>query len=73
MKEADPPLWATLDISEAAENLNNPQEAIGFLASAEKTHMSSRSIHFRLMQLYKRTGNLKQVQVEDQWFKSNNR
>ena len=73
MKETDPPLWATLDISEAAENLNNPQEAICFLASAEKTHMTSRSIHFRLMQLYKRTGNLKQVQVEDQWFKSTNK
>jgi tetratricopeptide (TPR) repeat protein len=70
MKQNNPPLWATLDISEAAENLNNPQEAIRFLASAEKTHMSSRSIHFRLMQLYRRTGDLQQVQVENQWFKS---
>jgi len=70
MKQNDPPLWASTDMAEAAENLGDPREAIRVLLAAEKANMSSKTIHFRLIHLYRMTGNLAQAQVESQWFKT---
>ena len=67
MKRTNPPLWASLDYAEAAENLNNPGLAIRTLAAAEKSDASSKSIHFRLLRLYRKTGNVTQANVENTW------
>jgi tetratricopeptide (TPR) repeat protein len=69
MQQANPPLWASTDLAEAEENLGDPKAAIRVLAAAEKANMSSKAIHFRLVHLYRMTGNLAQAQVESQWFK----
>ena len=70
VKGSNPPLWAVLDLSEALQNLDNPQRAIQLLAAAEKENMSNNSIHFRLLRLYRKVGNVEQVHAEDQWLRS---
>jgi predicted Zn-dependent protease len=70
VKGSNPPLWAVLDLSEALQNLDNPQRAIQLLAAAEKENMSNKSIHFRLLRLYRKVGNVEQVHAEDQWLRS---
>ncbi len=70
VNQADPPLWASLDMAEAAEKLDDPQTAIRVLASAERTHMSNQAIHFRLIRLYRRVGNTAQAQAESRWTQS---
>ena len=67
-RRTNPPLWAILDYAEAAENLNNSRLAIHTLEVAEKNNPSNRSIHYRLLHLYKRTGNLSQAGIENRWF-----
>ena len=44
--------------------------AIQLLAAAEKNNMSNKSIHYRLLILYRKTGNLAQVQAENKWLRS---
>jgi len=70
VNQADPPLWASLDMAEAAEKLDDPQTAIRVLASAERTHMSNQAIHFRLIRLYRRVGNTAEAQAESRWTQS---
>lgn len=70
VKQKNPPLWAVLDMAEALENLGDLPRAIQLLAAAEKNNMSNKSIHFRLMILYRKTGNLAQVQAENKWLHS---
>jgi tetratricopeptide (TPR) repeat protein len=70
VKGSNPPLWAVLDLSEALQNLDDPQRAIELLATAEKENMSNKSIHYRLLLLYRKVGNVAQVQAEDQWLRS---
>jgi len=70
VKRSNPPLWAVLDLSEALQNLDNPQRAIQLLATAEKENMSNKSIHYRLLLLYRKVGSVAQVHVEDQWLRS---
>jgi len=70
MKRMNPPLWASLDYAEAAENLDNPKLAIRTLAAAEQNNASSKFIHFRLLRLYKKTGNVTQANVENRWLLS---
>jgi len=67
---ADPPLWAMLDLSEAAQNMDQPQRAITVLASAENIYPSDKSVHYRLMRLYHITGNSAQAEKEQQLFRS---
>ncbi len=70
VEQSDPPLWATLDMAEALEKLDDPQSAIRLLAAAETKHFSDRTIHFRLIRLYRRVGNTAQSQAESRWSQS---
>jgi tetratricopeptide (TPR) repeat protein len=70
VKKNNPPLWAVLDMAEALQNLDDFQGAIKLLAAAEKNNMSNKSIHYRLLILYRKTGNLAQVQAENKWLHS---
>jgi tetratricopeptide (TPR) repeat protein len=70
VKKKNPPLWAVLDMAEALQNLGDLPRAIQLLAAAEKNNMSNKSIHFRLLVLYRKTGNLAQVQAENKWLHS---
>lgn len=73
VKRSNPPLWAVLDLSEALQNLDNPQRAIQLLAAAEKENMSNKSIHYRLLLLYRNVGNAALVHAEDQWLRSDHK
>ena len=66
----NPPLWAVLDMAKALQNLDDFEHAIRLLAVAEKSNMSNKSIHYRLLILYEKTGNLAQVRAENQWLHS---
>jgi hypothetical protein len=57
-------------MAEALQNLGDLPRAIQLLAPAEKNNMSNKSIHFRLLVLYRKTGNLAQVQAENKWLHS---
>lgn len=70
VKRTNPPLWAVLDMAEALQNLDDFERAIQLLVPAEKSNMSNKSIHYRLLVLYKRTGNLVQAQAENKWLQS---
>ena len=70
VKQKNPPLWAVLDMAEALQNLGDLTRAIQLLAAAERNNMSNKSIHYRLLILYKKTGNLAQVQAENKWLHS---
>ncbi len=70
VNKKNPPLWAVLDMAEALQNLGNLPRAIHLLAAAEKNNMSNKSIHYRLLILYRKTGNLARVQVENKWLHS---
>jgi tetratricopeptide (TPR) repeat protein len=65
-----PPLWATLDLSEALEQLGESLEAIALLSNAESEFPSSRAVHFRLLHLYRGIGEKTKVIAEAEWFKS---
>ena len=70
VKQKKPPLWAVLDMAEALQNLNDFARAIQLLAAAEKSNMSNKSIHYRLMILYRKTGDLAKVEAENKWLHS---
>ena len=70
VKQKKPPLWAVLDMAEALQNLNDFARAIRLLAAAEKSNMSNKSIHYRLMILYRKTGDLAKVEAENKWLHS---
>ena len=70
VKQKKPPLWAVLDMAEALQNSNDFSRAIQLLAAAEKNNMSNKSIHYRLMILYRKTGDLAKVEAENKWLHS---
>ncbi len=70
MQQKVPSLWAALDMANALENLGDYQKAIQVLSVTEKTYMSSQSVHYRLLLLYRKTGNVKQLQAENEWMRS---
>jgi tetratricopeptide (TPR) repeat protein len=70
VKQKKPPLWAVLDMAEALQNSNDFARAIQLLAAAEKKNMSNKSIHYRLMILYRKTGDLAKVEAENKWLHS---
>ena len=70
MKQKKPPLWAVLDMAEALQNLGDLPRAIQLLSAAEKNNMSDKSIHYRLLLLYRKTGNLAKVEAENKWLRS---
>ena len=70
VKQASTPLWAVLDLAEAQERLGETQKAISLLSDAESEYSSSRAVHFRLLHLYRSTGNMPKASAEAKWFKS---
>jgi tetratricopeptide (TPR) repeat protein len=70
VKQKNPPLWAVLDMAEALQNLDALQRAIQLLAGAEKNNMSNKSIHYRLLVLYRKTGDRAKVEAENKWLRS---
>jgi tetratricopeptide (TPR) repeat protein len=70
VKQDSPPLWAVLDMAQALQNLRDFAGAIKLLAAAEKNNMSNKSIHYRLLILYRRTGDLARVEAENKWLRS---
>jgi tetratricopeptide (TPR) repeat protein len=64
------PLWAVLDLAEAHEQLGETRQAISLLSNAESEYPSSRAVHFRLLHLYRSTGETAKVAAEAKWFKS---
>jgi len=64
------PLWATLDFAEALEQLGETRQAIALLSNAESEYPSSRAVHFRLLHLYRSTGDRPKTVAEANWFKS---
>ena len=73
VKQAGAPLWAVLDLAEAQEQLGQTRQAISLLSNAESEYPSSRAVHFRLLHLYRSTGEKKKVVAEADWFKSHPR
>jgi tetratricopeptide (TPR) repeat protein len=63
------PLWAMLDLAEALEQLEEKHSAISLLSKAELEYPSSRAVHFRLLHLYRTTGDMPKAVVEAKWFK----
>ena len=54
---SNPPLWAMLDLADAAQNQGNPTKAIEVLVKAEQMHPADRVVHYRLARLYRSNGN----------------
>ena len=69
-KQKNAPLWAVLDLAEALQNLGDLHGAIQLLATAEKNNISNKSIHYRLLILYRKTGDLAKVEAENKWLRS---
>lgn len=69
MKQAETPLWAVLDLAEAQGQLGETRQAISLLSTAELEYPSSRAVHFRLLHLYRSTGELPKAAAEAKWFK----
>lgn len=70
VKQGETPLWAVLDLAEAHEQLGETSQAISLLSNAESEYPSSRAVHFRLLHLYRSTGQMPKVVAEAKWFKS---
>jgi tetratricopeptide (TPR) repeat protein len=70
VKQAGTPLWAVLDLAEAQEQLGETRHAISLLSNAESEYPSSRAVHFRLLHLYRSTGEIPKAAAEAKWFKS---
>jgi tetratricopeptide (TPR) repeat protein len=70
MRQAKTPLWEMLDFAEALEQLGETRKAISLLSNAESEYPSSRAVHFRLLHLYRSTGEMPRATAEAKWFKS---
>jgi len=70
MQQATVPLWATLDLAEALEQLGESDKAISLLSKGELEYPSSRAVHFRLLHLYRGSGNMPKAVAEANWLKS---
>lgn len=64
IQKKNAPLWAMLDLAEASQNLDDPKRAIVVLVNAERSNSSEKVVHWRLMQLYRMTGNTAQYGKE---------
>lgn len=70
VQQAAPPLWATLDLAQALEKLGENREAIHVLATALASYPSSKAVHWRLLHLYRLSGDMQKASAEAKWFKS---
>ncbi len=68
--QATVPLWAMLDLAEALEQLGESEKAISLLSKGELEYPSSRAVHFRLLHLYRGSGNMPKAVAEANWLKS---
>jgi tetratricopeptide (TPR) repeat protein len=64
VRTKDSPLWAMLDYAQASKILDQPKQAIVVLVNAEQSNPSAKEIHWRLMQLYRVTGDSAQAGKE---------
>ena len=69
LQQADKSLWAILDFSDALEHLGETEKAISFLSTAKAEYPSNRTVHFRLLHLYRDTGQRAKAMAEAEWFK----
>ena len=70
MQHRSPPLWACLDFAKALENLGENSEAIHVLDIALASYPSSKPVHWRLLHLYRLSGDMQKASAEANWFKS---
>ena len=70
MQQKSPPLWATLDFAKALEHLGENGEAIHILATALASYPANKEIHWRLLHLYRVSGDMQKASAEAKWFKS---
>jgi hypothetical protein len=70
MQQKSLPLWACLDFAKALEHLEENREAIHVLETALASYPSSKPIHWRLLHLYRLSGDMQKVSAEAKWFKS---
>ena len=70
VQQGEKPLWAVLDLADAHEQLGETREAISVLSTAESEYPASRAVHFRLLHLYRSTGEMPKAAAEAKWFKS---
>jgi tetratricopeptide (TPR) repeat protein len=70
MQRKSPPLWACLDFAQALEHLGENREAIHVLDIALASYPSSKPVHWRLLHLYRLSGDLQKVSAEAKWFKN---
>ncbi|MGA2852254.1 MAG: tetratricopeptide repeat protein [Terracidiphilus sp.] len=70
VQQGETPLWAVLDLAEAHEQLGEMRQAISLLSNAEAEYPSSKAVHFRLLHLYRSTGETAKATAEAKWFKS---
>jgi tetratricopeptide (TPR) repeat protein len=68
VQQATAPLWTTLDFAEALEQLGEAHKAISLLSNAASEYPSSRAVHFRLLHLYRTTGERPKAVAEAEWF-----
>jgi tetratricopeptide (TPR) repeat protein len=69
IKAPNPPLWAMLDFADASQTLNKPEQAIVVLKTAEQTYPANKVVHYRLMGLYRLTGNPAEAKKELEVFR----
>ena len=70
MQQKSLPLWACLDFAKALEHLEENREAIHVLETALASYPSSKPVHWRLLHLYRLSGDMQKVSAEAKWFKS---
>jgi tetratricopeptide (TPR) repeat protein len=70
IQQKSPPLWACLDFAKALEHLGENREAIHVLATALARYPSSKAVHWRLLHLYRLSGDMQKASAEAKWFKS---
>jgi tetratricopeptide (TPR) repeat protein len=70
VQQGETPIWAVLDLAEAHEQLGETRQAISLLSNAEAEYPSSKAVHFRLLHLYRSTGETAKATAEAKWFKS---
>jgi tetratricopeptide (TPR) repeat protein len=70
MQKKSPALWASLDFARALEHLGENREAMHVLATALESYPSSKEVHWRLLHLYRVSGDMQKVSAEAKWFKN---
>lgn len=67
---ANAPLWVLLDFADLSQNQGELRGAIKALSTAEQRYPADASIHYRLMRLYRQTGNMAQAEKELKLFRA---